>query len=194
MIYVTSDSHFGHDAIRDYSSRPFTTVEEMDATMIENWNAIVRDDDTVICLGDFTLGGWEQAAWYFRKLTGHIKVLGNPWHHDKRWLPKTGVGYSPFRSRSDHDVEILLPIHVLELKEYAVDGHPLPVILCHYPIARWDRKHFGAIHLYGHTHQHCVDLGPRAINICVEQADYYPVSLIGLVESALMEPFGVGTT
>jgi len=183
MIYVTSDHHFGHDNVRAYANRPFASVEEMDATMIENWNAIIRDDDTVLHLGDFTLGGWQQASHYFKQLNGHIKVLGNPWHHDKRWLNYRMHG------RSGHAVAILPPIHVLELKEYGDGKYPLTVVLSHWPIARWPRKHYGSVHLYGHTHQHCVDLGPRAINVCVEQTDYYPISLTNLVESALMEPF-----
>ena len=47
MIYFTSDQHFGHRNIIRFCSRPFSTVGEMDAALIWNWNKKVEDDDTV---------------------------------------------------------------------------------------------------------------------------------------------------
>lgn len=52
MTYFTSDQHFGHFNIIRLCSRPFATVEEMDATMLARWNAKVREGDTVSILGD----------------------------------------------------------------------------------------------------------------------------------------------
>ncbi len=33
-VWFTSDTHFGHDAIRRYCNRPFASVEEMDDQLI----------------------------------------------------------------------------------------------------------------------------------------------------------------
>ena len=54
MIFLTSDTHFGHKSIIKYCGRPFSSVEEMDATIISNWNAVVtKKSDIVYVLGDF---------------------------------------------------------------------------------------------------------------------------------------------
>ena len=50
MIYYTADLHFLYEPL--LSSRPFATVEEMDETLIQNWNKTVSPDDTVYLAGD----------------------------------------------------------------------------------------------------------------------------------------------
>ena len=51
MNYYIADTHFGHDNIRRLSNRPFKTIEEMDKTIIDNWNSRVTDNDDVYILG-----------------------------------------------------------------------------------------------------------------------------------------------
>ena len=55
-VFIISDTHFSHDNIIGYSNRPFNNVEEMNETLVRNWNSVVKPTDWVICLGDFALG------------------------------------------------------------------------------------------------------------------------------------------
>lgn len=169
-IWFTGDQHFGHANIIKYTNRPFASVEEMDAELIRRWNEVVKSDDIVLHLGDFALGGWQDARNYFCRLKGKIAVLGNIWHHDKRWLDYDGAFYSYNEQR----VEIYPPMVVAELH----DGNPRPlsIVLCHYPFAEWDGKHHGAIHLHGHSHgKHKAD--GLIWDVGVDANNFYPVSL-----------------
>lgn len=55
MYFFWSDTHFGHYKIIEYCKRPFTTLEEMDTTLINNFNERVSEEDTVFFLGDFCM-------------------------------------------------------------------------------------------------------------------------------------------
>lgn len=55
-VYFTSDTHFYHSNIIDFCKRPFKNVEDMNETLIENWNRVVGQDDIVFHLGG---GAWE---------------------------------------------------------------------------------------------------------------------------------------
>lgn len=52
-LWFTSDQHFGSERALKLSRRPFVTVEEMDNTIIDNFNSNVCEDDIVFHLGDF---------------------------------------------------------------------------------------------------------------------------------------------
>ena len=71
-IFFTSDTHFGSERILSLSRRPFKTVKEMDSVLIDNWNKVIKPEDTVYHLGDF---GDITARQY---LNGNITlILGN---------------------------------------------------------------------------------------------------------------------
>lgn len=182
-VWVTADHHLGHENIIKFCERPFVNVLEMDEALIDNWNEVVRPQDMVIHLADFTLGEGKQAQFYFEQLNGNICILSYPWHHDKRWL----ITDLPLKSKSGFEVLRWPPMVVLEVPELGKDGHPLAITLCHYPMAEWDRKHYGAWHLHGHSHgNHTytaeVDYGLSALDIGVDCHNYYPVSLEGIAK------------
>lgn len=178
-LFFTADHHFGHENIILFCERSFASVEEMDSEMVRLWNVRVEKGDVVYHLGDFTLGDAAIARGYFAQLNGIIRVLGNPWHHDARWLPP-GMGRSGFKSASGAPVEILPPMTVLEFAEFGDGTYPKALILCHYPLAQWDRKHHGAWHLYGHSHGSYMGTG-LCFDVGVDCNHFYPISLDDVV-------------
>lgn len=57
MIFLTSDLHFNHDREFVWKVRGFDSVQEMNETIVKNWNSVVSSDDDVYVLGDLCLGG-----------------------------------------------------------------------------------------------------------------------------------------
>ena len=52
MKYYISDLHFGHKNVLKFDNRPFDSVEEMNQTILDNWNNTIKNNDDVYLLGD----------------------------------------------------------------------------------------------------------------------------------------------
>ena len=86
-IFFTSDTHFWHENIIKFCNRPFSSIEEMNDTIIENWNKVVGENDIVFHLGDFCFCGSDKFKEIIEKLNGRIYlILGNhDWKTIKNW-------------------------------------------------------------------------------------------------------------
>jgi calcineurin-like phosphoesterase family protein len=175
--FFTSDTHFGHANIIKYCKRPFASVEEMDNTLIHNWNAVVRPEDTVYHLGDFAVGGGP-AAPYLRRLNGTIYFcLGN---HDKRlrfikaYLDIELELQDHFAGSYLNDDKVKFGIPYL--REVTVEKQE--IVLCHYAMKVWNGSHKGSWQLYGHSHGTLPD-DPNSLScdVGVDCWNYFPVSM-----------------
>ena len=164
-----------------YCNRPFSSIEEMDQTLIDNWNTMVDPKDTIYHLGDFCFGGPEEANHYITQLNGKIHFLWLPWHHDRRWHPDTMPISPPYASKSGYQVTFDPPMHILKLPEYGDDRHAKTLALSHYAIARWDCMKYGAWHLYGHSHGN-FENGGLSFDVGVDCNDFRPISLDEVAE------------
>ena len=160
MIYFTADMHFGHRGIITMQNRPFETVEEMDHMLLQNYNAVVRKDDTVYILGDICHHmKIEQADELIKKLNGRKYLIkGN---HDKN-----------YDSRLFTDI--------LDFMTISVNGQYYT--LMHYPMLSWPKKSSGSIQLHGHIHAR-MDYnegnraeGIRRYDVGVDANSFFPVS------------------
>ena len=132
MRYFTSDLHLGHANAIEFLHRPFSNVEEMNQTLIQNINQTVGARDELWILGDFAYKINKEKVCSLRSQIVckyvHL-VYGN---HDKNY-----AGNHIFQSVQ----------HYKELKtEYG------RIVLFHYPIMEWSAAHYGSIHLHGHIH------------------------------------------
>lgn len=76
-IFLIADPHFGHENIIKYCNRPFRDVDEMNNTIVKNWNLAVRKEDKVFVLGDFALRR-ENVSKFGKILNGKkILIKGN---------------------------------------------------------------------------------------------------------------------
>ena len=85
-IFLTSDTHFWHRKIMlpEYCNRPFSSVEEMNETMIKNWNNVVSKDDLVYHLGDFAFCGSGKITEIMQQLKGRIILIKGNHDFDKK--------------------------------------------------------------------------------------------------------------
>lgn len=145
--FVTGCTHFGHANIIKLANRPFANVDDMDRTLIANWNAIIGPRDTVYHLGDFAFRGG-LAEDYLKKLNGQIICLqGN--HDPKGW----GANYMRVKCNKTR------------------------AVLFHYPIEEWDGWYKGAVHLHCHTHKPEFVSGERRGNVGVDATAFTPMKL-----------------
>lgn len=175
MNYYTADLHLDHKNILKFEPdhRPFSSIEEMNETLILNWNKVVNYEDDVYVLGDFAFCKGERANNFLDQLNGkkHL-VIGN---HDS-FLKDNKFDRSKFVSIR----------HYEEVKDQ-VDGTTYDVILFHYPIAVWNKKHHGSIHLFGHIHSNTQDHHPlcniesNSYNVGVDACNLRPVTLKELI-------------
>ena len=140
-IFVTSDTHFNHINILKYESetRPFESVEEMNETIIANWNSVVGKEDIVYHLGDFFMGKLDEIEPILERLNGHIILIrGN---HD-----------------SANRIELFKQhgIIVKDIDFITYKGRYF--IMCHFPIANDEfikmvrQDNSEVVDLYGHVH------------------------------------------
>lgn len=127
-IWFVSDLHFGHNNVISYCQRPFTSVEEMDQTLVDNWNKTVAGNYKVYCLGDMAFHNYERIS----ELNG-IKFL-IPGNHDLERSKKI----------FPHFQEVCPELHYLKVSKEK------RFVLCHYPIESWRREY--PMHLHGHSH------------------------------------------
>jgi calcineurin-like phosphoesterase family protein len=152
-IFFTADTHFGHTNVIKYCQRPFSSVQEMDDVLIENWNKTVSKTDRIYHLGDFCFHTSQMAKKYFHALNGcKFLVKGN---HDR--TPATKLPW----------------VEIYDTKEIKIDDQP--VWLSHYAHRVWNKSHHGSIHLYGHSHGGIPPFG-KSFDVGVDCWDYTPVS------------------
>lgn len=154
-VFFTSDTHLGHANIMKYCNRPFTSVDEMDKTIIDNINKVVGRDDTLFHLGDFSFRGGRPIN-YRRRIhcQNIVLILGN---HDPRQRDGTP---------EDYLYDCFSQIWNLYTFKGHHNGEKIEIVLCHYAMRVWDKSHHGAYHLYGHSH-HTLPDDPTARSLDV---------------------------
>lgn len=162
-IFFTSDSHFGHANVIQYSGRPFTGTDHMREVLIARWNERVQSQDTVYHLGDLFLCSQEAAQKIRARLNGSIcLILGN---HDKT------------ASSLPHLFEWVKDMYYLRYEGRRI-------MLCHYAMRTWRNSSHGSWHLYGHSHGNMPGIG-YSMDVGVDCHDFYPISF-AQVEVAML--------
>ena len=166
-VFFTSDTHFNHANIIGFCSRPFKNVDEMNETLITNWNRVVGADDIVFHLGDFCLGGSAEWTNVLNRLNGKIYlIVGN---HDMKNLRQ---------SYYDRFEEIVMQKHIEIGKQ--------KIYLNHCPFLCYGGAYKNTWQLFGHVHTSKNNTGkdasrlnmlfPTQYDVGVDNNNFTPVS------------------
>lgn len=180
--WFTADTHFNHANIIKFCNRPFDSVEEMNETLIEHWNEVVKHSDIVYHLGDFGFGKVESIL---LRLNGRKRLI--PGGHDK----------------FSANVQLMESVEILpQLYEYKFPKFhdPRIIVLCHYAMRVWEESHFNSWHLYGHSHgmlvphmilnymnKNMISWG-KSFDCGVDTHNFYPYSLDQVEEVMRIQP------
>lgn len=189
MIYFTSDTHYWHQNVIRYCSRPHKTVEEMNEDLILRWNSIVKPEDTVYVLGDFSLA-FRAVELYTKRLMGtKILVPGNhDFCHSYHKKSRNIENRDKWAKKYVENGWIVFPEqNVLPDEAFGIFK------LCHFPYLSpsdtihedkyndWRPTDNGDILLCGHIHEKWLtkrsSKGTLMINVGVDVWNYTPVSL-----------------
>ena len=139
MDMYVSDTHFGHSGILAECRPQFKTVDEMDATIIDNINRKMKRNDTLYIIGDFIFRTKRSPIEYLEAIKPKkILILGN---HDRDWL----------RHLTDEEVgHYFLAVY----QQHFVKKHGIELHFNHFPQLAWNRSHFFAqsFSICGHIH------------------------------------------
>ena len=134
-VYFISDLHLGHANILRIDNRPFSSIEEHDEVIMQNWNNRVHSNDEVWILGDISFYRVPRVVEILRLLNGKKRLcIGN---HDGAYMKS-----AEFRGCFE-EIGYYKKIHL---------GKKFGIICSHYPIPCFDMHRYGWLHLYGHVH------------------------------------------
>ena len=170
-IFLTSDTHFGHDREFIWKVRGFNSVEEMNEAIVQKWNDTVSAEDDVYILGDVILGDPGNIE-YVKRLNGKLHiVLGN---HD-----------TSKREEMYHNLPNVVEVAEVGIQLKYKKHH---FVLTHYPMMTGNLEKESlkqmSLNLYGHTHQtsNFYNDMPFMYHVGVDSHDCYPALLDDIIE------------
>lgn len=166
MTWFTSDEHYFHKRICEYAGRPFSSVDEMNYTLIINHNNLVGPYDHVYHLGDFGFAPVDKLESVLSQLNGlHHLILGN---HDKEIINNRN------RLLDKKLFQTIQPYKELTIEKQFI-------ALFHYGCRVWNKSHHGSWQLFGHSHNSLPAYG-KSVDVGVDstwitgKAEYRPFS------------------
>jgi len=170
-IWLISDTHFQHENILKFTDsntgelvrgNRFSSVEEMNETMVENWNNTVKPGDIVYHLGDVFMGPREDFLKMWKGLNGSKRlILGN--HDDAKFFVKHELVTKVVMWRMFTEFGLLLshvPIHESGLRRGSPTDETAPMLL----------------NIHGHINQNPSPTEHHRC-VCVEHIDYTPINI-----------------
>lgn len=155
MKWYTSDLHFSHKRIVEFTNRAVETTQELhDRWLIDLWNSQVSKGHLVYHMGDFSFAkNYEDIASVVYQLNGQkIFIKGN---HD----------------RSEH-LDQLAKDNLIaawyDYKEIKIAG--TKTCLFHFPISSWANQSHGSWHCHGHSHGNHVDSKGKMLDVGLDSA------------------------
>lgn len=172
-IFFTSDLHLGHDKSFIFGPRGFSSIEEHDETIINNWNQVVGADDIVYILGDVIMGDQEKGIEKLKRLNGKeiVVIVGN---HD------TEQKMSKYLSLDK--VYILGYADIIKYGKYRFYLSHHPTITSN--MEKGEPMHRHLINLFGHTHskdKFFYDM-PFMYNVACDAHNCTPVSVEQIIQ------------
>lgn len=173
-FYFTGDTHFGHRRIMEFCPTTrghYANVDDMDNSMILNWNMTVGKDDVIYHVGDFAFANHGRMREIFLQLNGRIRLItGN---HDTNLKKALG--------------DRLLAKGLLECRYpgyHEANFNGTKVVINHFAQRVWNNHHHGALHVYGHSHGSLPGLG-KSVDVGVDSAE------LGLFTGENMRPYSL---
>lgn len=173
-LFFTSDIHIGHKNVIKFCNRPFADVKEMQEAIIQNWNSVVSDKDSVFVLGDvlwFPHSGTMNK--FFKRLNGKTIYIV-PGNHDE---------FDSLRNDDPNRI-IVLSDEVTLYVEY--EGQKKEIYLSHCPMMTWPHRNKDVPNLFGHIHSGPVSnndtdtdlpLWPKQYDVGCDNNNYTPIEL-----------------
>lgn len=192
MIFLISDTHFGHENIIKYCSRPFPSLDAMNEAIIHRWNSVVQPLDTVYHLGDFCLGNLQTWAEIRARLNGHVILIkGN---HDRHTTKKLSGIFDEVHQFGVID-DVLLshyPVYAPALSIDTIRDIKVPFILQKVEDTVLRKRAAAANALlegackyviHGHVHNSFADNFPGHYNVSADVIDFTPQPIDGVMNA-----------
>ena len=177
--YLTADLHINHFNVIGYCNRPFASVEEMDAALIANWNAVVSQEDRVVFLGDFSMRGQHFLKLRELNFATLVFVYGN---HDRlkdldRYLENELADLKP-KIHIEKEIILTLGGKDFHCVHQPILGSDELLVLCGHVHSSWAFCPPGTLiqeHSRGREHLSKVTKTP-ILNVGVDCHGYTPIS------------------
>lgn len=192
-VFLTSDTHFGHQNIITYCDRPFDSVDHMNSEIVETFNSILDDDSVLIHLGDLLMGDREAGLAVASEIRGRKFII--PGNHDdisslmtnarrERFMPlfeEAGFEILPEEVREEVGGLCIVFNHYPPNEEHTNSNPDMKDKFKKYRPRPSDRE----MVVHGHTHQH--HNNTEFVHVGVDSRDFMPVPLEKVLEEAEMK-------
>ena len=155
MKYLTSDLHFSHKKITEYTDRKLvTTQQDHDEWLSEIISSSLKPGDELWILGDVV---FKDTAWEYLQPISNKGVFFNviKGNHDATKTLNAVKNKGIIKSWSYY--------HEIEIKG-------VNTCLFHYPISSWNWRRYGSYHLFGHLHGNPSGLSGRILDVGIDNA------------------------
>ena len=162
MDYFTGGCNLNHLKSIEYYNRPFKTTDEMNNTILNNINNMVKSNDRLYICGNFCFAPIDpdkfiRTTRYFRNKINCDNIFLVYGNHDRR-----GAKMDEFLNLWTRSADYM------ELK--GMEDRSL-ILFC-YEIKQWNRQHRGGFHLYSYPHGKGINSKGASADVSIDNVKY----------------------